>query len=132
MKDEVDYYNSHPNEFIDFNIPWNLNVYCNYNYVARTPTAAPVFTQTATFSGDVSLTKKWRLSLSSGYDLTNRQITLTSINIHRDLHCWEMKFMWVPFGFRQSFSLDINVKSSMLKDLKMTRKKDWQDFSAPK
>ncbi len=132
LKDEVDYYNSHPNEFIDFNIPWNLNVYCNYNYVARTPTAAPVFTQTATFSGDVSLTKKWRLSLSSGYDLTNRQITLTSINIHRDLHCWEMKFMWVPFGFRQSFSLDINVKSSMLKDLKMTRKKDWQDFSAPK
>ena len=82
----------------------------------------------ATFSGDLSLTKKWKLSLTSGYDFTSKKLTLTSINIYRDLHCWEMHFNWIPFGFRQSFSLDINVKSSTLKDLKLSRRKDWYDY----
>jgi hypothetical protein len=55
-------------------------------------------------------------------------MTLTSINVYRDLHCWEMRFNWVPFGFRQSFSIDINVKASVLKDLKLSRRKGWQDY----
>jgi hypothetical protein len=86
------------------------------------------YTQSVTFNGDVSITKKWKLSVTSGYDFTTKEITLTSINVYRDLHCWEMHFNWVPFGFRQSFSIDINVKSSVLRDLKLSRRKDWFDY----
>jgi len=75
-----------------------------------------------------SLTEKWKISLSSGYDFTQKEMTLTSVNVYRDLHCWEMRFNWVPFGFRQSFSIDINVKSSVLRDLKLSRRRGWQDY----
>jgi lipopolysaccharide assembly outer membrane protein LptD (OstA) len=124
--DELDYINAHPDAYVDFNVPWNLNIYYNINYSKAA--LIETTTQSATFNGDVSLTKKWKVSLSSGYDFTSKKLTLTSINVYRDLHCWEMHFTWVPFGFRQSFSLDINVKSAVLRDLKLSKRKDWYDF----
>ena len=126
-QDELDYINSNPDAYVDFNIPWNLNVYYNLSY-NKPGHLKKEITQSATFNGDLSLTKKWKVSLTSGYDFTSKKLTLTSINIYRDLHCWEMHFNWVPFGFRQSFSLDINVKSATLKDLKLSRRKDWYDY----
>ncbi len=124
--DELDYINSHQDAYVDFNIPWNLNIYYNLNY--SKPGIKETTSQSVTFNGDLSLTKKWKISVSSGYDFTRKEMTLTSVNVYRDLHCWEMRFNWVPFGFRQSFSLDINVKSSILKDLKLSRRKDYRDY----
>ncbi|MCX6294781.1 MAG: putative LPS assembly protein LptD, partial [Bacteroidetes bacterium] len=125
-QDELDYINSHQDAYVDFNVPWNLNMYYNINY--SKPGIKETVSQSVTFNGDVSLTKKWKISLSSGYDFTRKEMTLTSVNVYRDLHCWEMRFNWVPFGFRQSFSIDINVKSSILKDLKLSRRKGWEDY----
>lgn len=125
-QDELDYINTHPDAYVDFNVPWNLNIYYNINY--SKPGITEQTTQSVTFNGDLSLTKKWKISLSSGYDFTRKEMTLTSVNVYRDLHCWEMRFNWVPFGFRQSFSIDINVKSSVLKDLKLSRRRGWQDY----
>ena len=124
--DNFEYINTHPDVYVDFNVPWSLNIYYNLNY--NKPGITKTVTQAAAFSGDLSLTKNWKISLSSGYNFTNKQVTVTSINIYRDLHCWEMRFNWVPFGFRQSFLLQLNVKSAMLKDLKLTRKRDWFDY----
>jgi hypothetical protein len=127
-QDQLDYINKNPQAYVDFNVPWNFSFFYNINYSRPGLAKTELTTQSLTFNGDVSLTKKWKLSLSSGYDFTNKQMTITSINIYRDLHCWEMHFNWVPFGFRQSFSIDINVKASVLKDLKLSRRKDWQDY----
>lgn len=131
--DEIDYINTHPNAYVDFNVPWNLNVSYNLQYqktrsYETTSGLKEVVTQTATFSGDLSLTKKWKISVSSGYDFKTNKLSLTSIDVYRDLHCWEMSFNWIPFGFRQSFSFNINVKSSVLRDLKLTRRRNWQDY----
>jgi hypothetical protein len=84
--------------------------------------------QTARFSGDLSVTKNWKISVSSGFDFETKKLSLTSVDIYRDLHCWEMSFNWIPFGFRQSYSVNINVKSSVLRDLKLTRRRQWQDY----
>jgi hypothetical protein len=127
-QDEMDYINQNPDAYVDFNIPWSLNVYYNLNYSRPGLSSTEQVTQSATFSGDLSLTKKWKIGVTSGYDFTNRELTLTSLNIYRDLHCWEMRVNWVPFGFRQSYSIDINVKSSVLRDLKLSRRKDWYDY----
>lgn len=124
-QDELDYVIAHRDAYVDFNVPWSLNIYYNLNY---TKTLTKQVTQSATFSGDLSVTKKWKLSVTSGYDFTAKKLTLTSINIYRDLHCWEMRFNWVPFGFRQSYSVDILVKSAMLRDLKLSKRKDWYDY----
>jgi hypothetical protein len=79
------------------------------------------------FTGDFNLTPKWKLGYTTGYDFSNKDISYTSLTIYRDLHCWEMSVNWIPFGARKSYNFAINVKSSTLKDLKLTRRRDWQD-----
>ena len=118
--------NMNPDAYIDFNIPWTLNM--NYNIVYSKPNYKnAIITQTLSFSGDVSLTPKWKIGFNSGYDFINKDFSYSSISIYRDLHCWEMHFNWIPFGFRQSYNFQINVKSSMLQDLKLVRRRDWSE-----
>lgn len=121
-QDQLDYINAHPEAYVDFNVPWNFNFNYNILYSPQALLATQRLTQSVTFNGDLCLTKKWKISLTSGYDFTNKKINLTSVSVYRDLHCWEMHFNWVPFGFQKSFSLDINVKASVLKDLKLSRR----------
>lgn len=127
-QDEIDYINAHKDMYVDFNVPWNLNLNYTLFYNNAGLAASKSIQQSATFNGDLSITKKWKVQVTSGYDFTTKKLTLTSLNIYRDLHCWEMRFNWVPFGFRQSFSIDINIKSAVLKDLKLHKSKDWYDY----
>lgn len=78
---------------------------------------------TVGLTGDLSLTPKWKIGFRTGYDFTSKQMSYTSIDFYRDLHCWEMRFNWTPLGFRKSWSFGINVKASILKDLKYDKKK---------
>ena len=80
------------------------------------------------YTGDVNITPKWKVGFRSGYDFEKGDITFTSIDIYRDLHCWEMSFNWIPFGFQQSWNFSINIKSSLLQDLKLDKKKDFRDY----
>lgn len=120
-----------PNSYVDFNIPWNLNLAFSfirsdlYNYYTGN---THNLVQTINFNGDINITKKWKIGFSSGYDLINKGVSYTSIDIYRDLHCWEMKFHYIPIGFRKSYNLTINVKSSVLQDLKLQKKRDWGDL----
>ncbi len=106
-------------------LPWNLNVYYNVTYTKVLEKIKDI--QTVNFSGDVSVTKYWKLGVTSGYDLTNKNLSYTSINLYRDLRCWEARIDWVPFGFRKSYSLTINLKTSMLSDVKIPRQRQWYD-----
>ena len=112
--------------YTEFDIPWTFRVNYNLRYSKTYFTAKT--TQTVNFTGDFSVTPKWKIGFSSGYDFEHKKITSnTSINIYRDLHCWEMSFRWIPFGFYQSYNFQINVKSSILKDLKIPRKRSYYD-----
>jgi lipopolysaccharide assembly outer membrane protein LptD (OstA) len=106
-------------------LPWNLNIYYNITYTKILNKIKDI--QTLNFSGDVSVTKFWKLGVTSGYDFTNRNLSYTSINLYRDLKCWEARIDWVPFGFRKSYSLTINLKTSMLSDVKIPRQRQWYD-----
>ncbi|TXB66670.1 LPS-assembly protein LptD [Vicingus serpentipes] len=121
-EEELAYINSNLDDYIDFDIPWTLNIGYNVNYSKPQFEDSKRVIQTLNFSGDVSLTKKWKVGFSSGYDFQNHKYTYTTINIYRDLHCWEMSMQWVPIGFRQSYTFTIKVKSSILQDLKLTRR----------
>jgi len=77
---------------------------------------------------DFTLTEKWKLNGASGYNFRTKEITNTRLNITRDLHCWQMSFNWVPFGDFRSYDFRINVKSAVLQDLKLTRRRQWYDF----
>lgn len=102
-------------EYYDFSIPWSLNV--NYTFMYSNPSGKSNITQSMNLSASVNLTSKWGLSVSGGYDFMMKQITPGTVQVTRDLHCWQMSFSWVPVGFRQSWSFTIQAKSSMLSDL---------------
>ena len=128
---EIDRY---PDGFIDWTIPWTLSVNYTLRYNNTPHYAGPVpmgqnkVIQTLGFSGDINITPKWKIQAQSGWDFDAKALSYTSLNIYRDLHCWELRFNWIPLGFRKSWNFTINVKSPVLQDLKLTRKKDFRDF----
>ena len=111
--------------YASFNVPWSLRVAYNLNYTKAA--LKSVVNQTVALSGDLSLTKKMRIVYTTGYDVTQKQITMTSIGITRDLHCWDMSLQWIPTGYMKSWQFTIKVKASVLQDLKYDRKKDFRD-----
>jgi hypothetical protein len=111
--------------YVDFDLPWKSTVgvvlnYTNSGLVRDT-------TVSLNLTGDFNLTPHWKIGYTSGYDFMEQDFSYTSFSIYRDLHCWELSMTWIPFGDRKSYFLTLNVKSSTLKDLKLTKRNDWQD-----
>ncbi len=118
---EKQYYLNNPDTYIDFEIPWSLRL--NYSLQYSHPVNSDIrITQALQFSGDLALSEKWKAMFSSGYDFENKTLTLTNIGITRDLHCWTLMFNWVPFGTFTQYNFRINVKASILSDLKLERR----------
>ena len=110
-------------QYYDFSIPWNLgfNYSISYNaqYVNNGTTGyRKKINQTLNVNGSVRLTPKTMITATTGYDFASRKMSMTSISITRDLHCWQMSFMWIPFGNHKSWSFNIGVKAASLADLK--------------
>jgi hypothetical protein len=126
-KEELENINANIDKYVDFNIPWSLSFSYSLSYNKRGYEKA-VVSQTLSFNGDLKVTDKWKISYNSGYDFVGKGIiSNTSLNIHRDLHCWEMVISWIPFGPFQSYTFDLRVKASMLQDLKLSRRRTWYD-----
>jgi hypothetical protein len=113
-------------QYVDFDIPWTANI--NYGWSYSKPLSKSYVSHTISLNGDFSLTPKWKIGYSTGYDLVAKKVTFTNLSFYRDLHCWEMTFTVVPFGQRTSYSFRINAKSSLLQDLKYEEKPNtWYD-----
>jgi hypothetical protein len=123
--DDIDHTVHYYGEYVDFNVPWDISLRYNLNY--NKPRDEGQINQTLNFSGSLSLTPRWQIQFTSGYDFRANDFTMTSINIHRDLHCWDMRFGVVPFGSRKSWNFSIAVKSNILKDLKYHAQRSWYD-----
>lgn len=114
-------------DYMDFDVPWNISISYNFTYSRPSPYRSPTISQIVNFSGDLSLTPKWKINFQSGYDIKNKEVTSTSFSVTRDLHCWEMTFNCMPFGQHQSYNFEIHVRSSLLRDLKLTKRDSWYD-----
>lgn len=126
-EEELEFINANPEAFIDFNVPWSLNIRYNIRYSRPDFKDSESITQTMNFSGDLRVTENWKVGFTSGWDFEQRDLTYTSLNINRDLHCWQLAVNWVPFGPRQSYMITLNVKSPVLQDLKLNRRRDFYD-----
>ena len=96
----------------------------NVNY-SRVGFGKESIVQVFSFNGDVSLTKKWKVTFNSGWDFQANTLNFTQFTIARDMHCWQMNVTWIPFGQRAGFTFDLNVKSTILRDLKLSRRNNW-------
>jgi hypothetical protein len=120
-------------DYYDFNIPWNLSLNAGLGaYRSRRTERADtiIFTPNLTFSGGFNLTERWKVNLSSGLQFrgfSRIEPGYTTFDIVRDLHCWQMSLNLVPFGAYRSFHFTLQVKAGVLQDLKLTRRKAYQD-----
>lgn len=114
-------------QYADFSVPWDLSFSYSFRYNKPNPEMKSIITQTVDFNGNLSLTKQWKVGFSSGLDVEKMQLTFTQFNLFRDLHCMQMSLNLIPFGFRQSYSFSIRATSQLLKDLKLTKQKSYQD-----
>lgn len=113
--------------YVDFDVPWSLNISFSWSY--SKPAHVKYITSVINISGDINLTKKWKIGGNTGYDFVRKEITYSNLNIYRDLHCWEMRMSIIPFGRYQSYSFTISAKSSLLRDLKWDKRKSWYDYN---
>jgi hypothetical protein len=106
--------------YVDFSIPWNLTL--GYNLSFNKTYLTNQFTNSLSIGGDIKVSDHWKIVVTSGYDFHLQGISYnTSIQIFRDLHCWQMSLRVIPFGTQQSFMFTLNAKSSLLKDLKINK-----------
>ncbi|MBX2961847.1 MAG: hypothetical protein KF687_04990 [Cyclobacteriaceae bacterium] len=115
-----------PENYIDFSIPWSIQINYSLQYT-RPLNSEFLITQSLQFSGDLSLSEKWKVTYNSGFDLEKLEFTTTNVGINRDLHCWALSFNWGPFGKFTYYDFRISVKASMLQDLKIDRRKPFYD-----
>ena len=115
--------------YVDFSVPWNISINYTFShasrFVARELSLKSENIQSINLSANVSLTKNWKIAMTTGYDFVNKGMSYTTVDIYRDLHCWEMKFSWCPFGYYRSWFFQINIKADALRDIKYEKNESY-------
>ncbi|WP_343486634.1 putative LPS assembly protein LptD [Allomuricauda sp. d1] len=98
-------------------LPWDLRL--AYATTYNNSNRQGEFTNNSLmFSGNITLTPKWQLGFSSGYDFKGKGFTLTQFRFQRNLGSFDLRFNWVPFGNNERWDFFIGISSSILQDLK--------------
>ena len=114
------YRNVFDQEEADFSIPWNLSLSYNFSQYQEDPRTK---TRSSSLGANLqfNLTDLWQISGSTNYDFVNKQFSASTVQVTRDLHCWQMSFYWIPLGTYSYYRFEIRVKAPQLQDLKVTK-----------
>lgn len=105
-------------------IPWDLRLQYAVGY-SNSRRQNEIGNHSLMFSGNISLSPRWEVGVSSGYDIKRKGFTVTQLRFARDLKSFKMNFSWTPFGTYERWNFFIGIKSSILEDLK------WENRSQP-
>lgn len=103
-------------------IPWKTNINFSFSLNKSNPDKPQKNYYMNIQGAEMSLTKSWRLAYSAHYDLQKKQISYHSFTIYRDLHCWEATIDWVPSGLGKRVYAIVQIKSSVLRDIKLEKR----------
>ena len=106
-----------------YQVPWDINLAYSLTY-ANNRNQNDFSTNSLMISSNVTLTPKWRIGASTGYDFKQKGFTYTQIRFDRDLKSWRLDFSWVPFSPRASWNFFIGIKSGLLSDLKYEKRSE--------
>lgn len=121
---QLSFLNSDPSAYVDFNVPWNVSLNYSFNYTNLYRSTSS--TNTLMISGDVNITPAWKVQYQTNYDFRAGKLSsATQFSIYRDLHCWNLSVQWTPFGYYKSYNVTLKVKSTILQDLKLTKRNDY-------
>nr|WP_212895362.1 putative LPS assembly protein LptD [Capnocytophaga canis] len=110
-------------KFYHARIPWDLNIAYSLSY-SNMSRERRISNNSLMFSGNVELSPKLQVGISSGYDFVNKGITYTQFRFERDLNSFRMSFQFTPIGQYNSWYFFIGIKASMLSDLKIDKNKE--------
>ena len=109
--------------YMPFKLPWSFTV--SYGITMGEDRSAEIdikrmrypykFTQNLNFSGNIGISDKWRINFTSGYNFEFKRLTTTTVNISRDLHCFEMScgIVLAPYV---SYNFSFRATSQLLAD----------------
>jgi LPS-assembly protein len=126
-----DYIRRNPAEFVDFNIPWSFSLSFSLFFSQQLQPDhkyKTVVTSNLSFNNSFSLTPKWNFSTNGYFDLNTMKLTMYTMSVSRDMHCWQMSVNVTPIGLYRSFSITINPKSSILQDLRVNRTRTFSNY----
>jgi len=128
----LEYMNRNPADFVDFNIPWSINLSFSLNFnkvfLVESQTFRTNLSSSFSFNNSFSLTPKWNFSTNGFYDFNTMQLTQFSMQISRDMHCWQMSIGVTPIGNYKYFNITISPKSTLLQDLKVNRTRYFYNY----
>ena len=109
--------------YLAFKFPWSISL--SYSYSIREDRTKDInikkmrypysLTHSLNVSGNFKIGSRWNMTYSTGYDFTSKEMSMTTLNITRDLHCFNMSCGLV-FGPFTSYNFSIRANSSMLTD----------------
>lgn len=119
--------------YMKFKMPWSFSI--SYGITMAEDRTKEInvknmrypykFTQNLNFSGNLKLASSWNCSFSSGWDFTNKAISMTTVNISRDMHCFNISCGLV-FGTYTSYHISLRANASTLTDaLKYDKKSSY-------
>lgn len=122
---QLEYIRQNPADFVDFNIPWSLTLSYSLNFSRiLSPTLKDYTTQvnsSVNINGDFSLSPKWKIGGGTFFDFRTAKIQTVSMFLTREMHCWQMAIN-VQVGQFKSFSITLNPKSGILRDLRINKR----------
>jgi hypothetical protein len=128
----MDYMRRNPAEFVDFNVPWSINLSFSLSYNKRPKPDYSGFesdvTSNISFNNSFSLTPKWNFSTNGYLDIKTRKLETFTMSISRDMHCWQMSINVTPVGLYRYFSFNLNPKAGILQDLKVNRTRSFYSY----
>jgi hypothetical protein len=109
--------------YMPFKFPWSLSL--SYGITMSENRGAEInlktmrypymFTQNLNISGNIGISDNWKINFASGYHFETKRLTTTTMNISRDLHCFEMS-CGVVLSPYTSFNFSFRATSQMLAD----------------
>jgi hypothetical protein len=127
-----EYMKLNPAEFVDFNIPWSLDISYsmsfNKTFVPDQKKFKTTTNANVSLNGSFSLTPKWNFTTNGFYDFDTKRVTTFTMSISRDMHCWQMSINVTPIGNYRYFNITINPKSSILQDLRVNRTRTFVNY----
>ena len=105
------------------NVPWSVNFNYSFNFRRGYQFSngkainKDTYTQTLGLSGNVKLTPRLSMQMSTNFDLMAMKMSATQLTATYDLHCFNINVSWIPNGQWESWSFRIQANAAALADL---------------
>ena len=107
--------------FYKYTLPWDINLAYQLTY-SNNRREKEISGNSVMMSVNSDIAPKWKVGVSTGYDLVQKGVTFTQFRFSRDLLSWRMDFSWTPYGTNAFWSFFIGIKSGVLSDIKWEKR----------